>query len=168
MIQLTAKMTSNPVNQCGLIAGALGGENIVLIVLANTLILNRFSSTDMVSSHFGVNAWIALYPFLIIALFEGWGIFAAWLGWARFDNRTGAFLAGFITGILMGILLEVMWIARIISMVSHQFGSYTGFFMGYGGIILTGGTFIVLVIMGGVLSGFGSYIFYMAKHPETT
>ena len=43
MIRLTSKLTTNPINQCGLIAGALGGESIVLLVLVNTLLLKAFS-----------------------------------------------------------------------------------------------------------------------------
>ena len=67
-----------------------------------------------------VLAWNTIYPFLIIAIFEGWGVFAAWLSISQMKTRNDAFLAGFIAGIVIGILLEVMWVAQLISMISHQ------------------------------------------------
>ena len=87
-------------------------------------------------------------------------------GWEnRLKNRTDALLAGFISGILIGILLEIMWIAQIISLIGNNLGQYTGLFTGYGNTLLTVGVLIIFVILGGVLSGFGSYIFYIFKSP---
>jgi hypothetical protein len=163
MIRLTAKLTTNPVNQCGLIAGAIGGESIVLLVLVNVIILKNSAGTDIFGNGVLVNLWNAIYPFLIIALFEVWGIFAAWLGIRGLKNRTDALLTGFIAGVMMGILLEVMWIANILSLIASQWGRYAGGFSGYGGTALLIGVLIVFVVMGAVLSGFGSYIFYESR-----
>ena len=106
MIGLTSKLTTNPINQCGLIAGALGGESIVLLVLVNTLLLKVFSQGGFTLSDRKVLAWNTIYPFLIIVIFEGWGVFAAWLGNSGLKSRTDALLAGFISGIMIGIFLR--------------------------------------------------------------
>ena len=93
MIRLTAKLTTNPINQSGLIAGALGGESIVLLVLVNTLLLKAFAQGDLTLSDPKIIAWNTIYPFLIIVIFEGWGVFAAWLGKPGLKSRTDALLA---------------------------------------------------------------------------
>ena len=165
MIRLTAKITTNPINQSGLIAGALGGESVVLLVLVNTILLKSFAKGDFSINDPMIIAWNTLYPFLIIVIFEGWGVCAAWLGKPGLKNRTDALLAGFISGILIGILLEIMWIAQIISLIGNNLGPYTGLFTGYGNTLLTVGVLIIFVVLGGVLSGFGSYIFYIFKSP---
>ena len=72
-------------------------------------------------------------------------------------------LIGFISGIMIGILLEVMWVAQIISLISHQLNQYSHLFMGYGNTLLTIGILIIFVVLGGILSGFGSYIFYVLR-----
>ena len=161
MIRLTSKLTTNPINQCGLIAGALGGESIVLLVLVNTLLLKAFAQGGLALSDPKVLAWNTIYPFLIIVIFEGWGVFAAWLGTSGLKSRTDALLAGFISGIMIGILLEVMWVAQIISLIAHQLDQYSSLFTGSGNTLLTIGILIIFVVLGGILSGFGSYIFYV-------
>jgi len=167
MYRLTSKVTTNPVNQAGLIAGALGGESIVLVVLANTLILRYFTANNLPPDNPTVVAWNAVYPFLIIAIFEGWGVFSAWLGAADMKSTSDAFFAGFIAGILIGVLLEIMWIAQLASMVSHQLSHYISSSLGYGNGLVTIAALVVFAILGGVLSGFGSYIFYIfRKSPE--
>ncbi len=163
MYRLTAKLTTNPINQSGLIAGAIGGESIVLVVLVNTLLLKSFAQNNLPLSDPKVLAWNTIYPFLIIAIFEGWGVFAAWLSISQMKTRNDAFLAGFIAGIVIGILLEVMWVAQLISMISHQLSQYTGFSMGYGNTIVTIAVLMIFVVLGGILSGFGSYIFYLFR-----
>ncbi|WP_292426237.1 hypothetical protein [Methanoregula sp.] len=163
MIRLTAKLTTKPINQCGLVAGALGGESIVLLVLVNTLLLKAFAQENLPISDPKVIVWNTIYPFLIIVIFEGWGVFAAWLGTSELKNRTDALLTGFISGIMIGILLEVMWIAQIFSMIAHQLNQYSSLSAGYGNTLLTIGILIIFAILGGILSGFGSYIFYLFK-----
>ena len=126
MFRLTAKVTTNPINQSGIIAGAIGGESIVLVVLVNTLLLRAFAQGNLPSTDPEIIAWNAIYPFLIIAIFEGWGVFAAWLCIASIKTRNEAFIGGFIPGIVIGILLEVMWVAQLTSLVSHQVIPYSG------------------------------------------
>jgi len=163
MYRLTSKLTTNPINQSGLIAGAIGGESIVLVVLVNTLILRAFAQGNLPPSDPKIILWNAVYPFLIIAIFEGWGVFAAWLCVSALKNRNEAFLAGFIAGIVIGILLEVMWVAQLISLVSHQLIPYSGVITGYGNVLVTITAMIVFVLLGGILAGFGSYIFYLFR-----
>ena len=163
MYQLTSKLTTNPINQSGLIAGAIGGESIVLVVLANTLILRAFAEGNLPPTDMKVMAWNAAYPFLIIAIFEGWGVFAAWLAFSSMRNRNEAFLAGFISGVVIGILLEVMWVAQLASLITHQLLQYSGVITGYGNVAVTISALIIFVLLGGILSGFGSYIFFLFK-----
>jgi len=161
MYRLTSKITTNPINQSGLIAGAIGGETIVLLVLVNTLILRAFEQRNLLPTHMDVIAWNAAYPVLIIAIFEGWGVFAAWLAFPSICNRNESFLAGFISGVMIGILLEIMWVAQLISLISHQILPYSGVIAGYGNVLVTVTALILFVLLGGILSGFGSYIFYL-------
>jgi hypothetical protein len=163
MYRLTSKLTTNPINQSGLIAGAIGGESIVLVVLVNTLLLRAFAQGNLPPTDMKVIAWNATYPFLIIAIFEGWGVFAAWLATSSMKTRNEAFIAGFISGIVIGILLEVMWVAQLFSLIAHQIIPYTGGMAGYGNVFVTIAALILFVILGGILSGFGSYIFYLFK-----
>ncbi len=163
MYRFTSKITTNPINQSGLIAGAIGGESVVLVVLVNTLIIRAFTQENLLPGDPKVIAWNTIYPFLIIAIFEGWGVFAAWLGRAELRSDNDAFIAGFIAGIVIGILLEVMWVAQLVSLIAHQFGSFAGVFTGFGNILVTSGVLVIFVILGGILSGFGSYIFYLFK-----
>jgi hypothetical protein len=163
MYRFTSKITTNPINQSGLIAGAIGGESIVLVVLVNTLIIRAFTQENLLPGDPKVIAWNTIYPFLIIAIFEGWGVFAAWLGRTELRSDNDAFIAGFIAGIVIGILLEVMWVAQLISLIAHQFGSYSGVFAGYGNIIVIPMILVIFVVLGGILSGFGAYIFYLFR-----
>jgi hypothetical protein len=163
MYRFTSKITTNPINQSGLIAGAIGGESIVLVVLINTLIIRAFTQGNLLPGDPMVIAWTTIYPFLIIVIFEGWGVVAAWLCKSEMKNKNDAFLAGFISGIVIEILLEVMWVAQLISLISHQFSSNSSVFTGYGNIIITIAVLIIFVILGGILSGFGSYIYYIFK-----
>jgi len=162
MFRLTSKVTTNPINQSGLIAGAMGGESVVLVVLVNTLILRSFAQSNLPASDPKVIAWNTLYPFLIIAIFEGWGVFAGWLSLSKLTGPNDALLAGFITGVMIGILLEVMWIAQLLSMIAHQFGQYAGSSI-FSNDLATIAILILFVVLGGILSGFGSYIFYMLR-----
>jgi|GEM_PF-1611425 len=165
MYRLTSKLTTNPINQSGLIAGAIGGESIVLVVLVNTILLRVFAEGNLPPTDMKVVTWNATYPFLIIAIFEGWGVFAAWLASSSMKTRNEAFIAGFISGIMIGILLEVMWVAQLASLVVHQIIPYTGSIagFGYGNVFVTVAALILFVLLGGILSGFGSYIFYLFK-----
>jgi len=166
MYHLTSKITTNPINQGGLIAGAIGGESVVLVVLVNTLLLTTFSQDSIPLTDPKVIAWNAAYPFLIITIFEGWGVFAAWLSISAMKNRTDAFMAGFIAGIMIGILLEVMWVAQLVSLVSHGISSYIGAVSWLGNSLVTVVVLIMFVIMGGVLSGFGSSVFYIFRSEQ--
>ena len=47
MYRFTSKITTNPINQSGLIAGAIGGESVVLVVLVNTLIIRAFTQENL-------------------------------------------------------------------------------------------------------------------------
>lgn len=67
---------------------------------------------------------------------------------------------------MIGILLEVMWVAQIISLIAHQLDQYSSLFTGYGNTLLTIGILIIFVVLGGILSGFGSYIFYVFNSPS--
>ncbi len=163
MFRLTAKVTTNPINQSGIIAGAIGGESIVLVVLVNTLLLRAFAQGNLPSTDPEIIAWNAIYPFLIIAIFEGWGVFAAWLCIASIKTRNEAFIGGFIAGIVIGILLEVMWVAQLTSLVSHQVIPYSGIAAGYGNTFVIIAALVIFVLLGGILSGFGSYIFYLFR-----
>jgi len=163
MYRLTSKLTTNPINQSGLIAGAIGGESIVLVVLVNTLLIRAFAQGNLPLSDPKIIAWNAVYPFLIISIFEGWGVFAAWLCVSALKNRNEAFLSGFIAGIVIGILLEVMWVAQLISLVSHQLTPYSGIATGYGNTLVTIAVLVIFVLLGGILSGFGSYVFYLFR-----
>ena len=165
MYRLTSKLTTNPINQSGLIAGAIGGESIVLVVLVNTILLRIFTQGNLPPTDMKVIAWNATYPFLIIAIFEGWGVFAAWLAFSSMKSRNEAFIAGFISGIMIGILLEVMWVAQLASLIAHQIIPYTGSMAeyGYGNVFVTVAALILFVLLGGILSGFGSYVFYLFK-----
>ena len=168
MIRLTAKLTTNPVNQCGLVAGAIGGESIVLLVLVNAIILKNSAVGSLYGESVFLNLWNLIYPFLIIAIFEGWGVFAAWMGKGGLKNRIDALFTGIIAGMMMGILLEVMWLADILNMLSHELGQYYGAFFGYGNTALIIGSLVIFAVMGAVLSGFGAYIFYEAGEPQQT
>ena len=154
---------ANPVVSGGLIAGALGGETMVLLVLVNTILLKNFAARHLLQNDPMVATWIMAYPLLVIAIFEIWGVFAAWLAHTGLSARNDAFMTGFIAGIMIGIILEIMWIANILSLVAREWGHRSDFFLGYGNTLLIVGVLILFAVMGGILSGFGSYIFYVSK-----
>ena len=70
-----------------------------------------------------------------------------------------AFIPGIITGITMGIIFEIMWIANILSLAAHASAGLPGYFTGQENSLVVIALLILLVMMGGVLSSFGSYIF---------
>ena len=166
MYRLTSKITTNPINQSGLIAGAIGGESVVLAVLVNTLMVRAFAQGTLPPTSPEITAWTIVYPFLIIVTFEGWGVFAAWLSISAMKNVNDAFISGFIAGIVIGILLEVMWVAQLVSLVAHQLSSYAGAIPAYSNTFFIILVLVVFVLLGGVLSGFGSYVFYLFKSAQ--
>lgn len=164
MIRLTAKITANPVNQCGLIAGAIGGESVILLVLFNAILLRTFVMENLSSSSIFFVIWNIIYPVLIICIFEGWGAFALWMGNDVIHSMTDALITGFISGVLIGVLLEIMWIAQVIRIVSLQWGQFSPLFSGYGNVIFTSGALVILVLFGGILSAFGAYLCFISLH----
>jgi hypothetical protein len=150
----------------GLIAGAIGGEAVVLLVLVNTIIIRDFTPVNMTEGTPAIlSLWGIFYPLLIIVVFEAGGMLSAQLAKKEIRTRAESLLVGFITGIMISIFLEIMWIANILSLAAHTLSSSPGSFMGYGSILLTICLMIVLVLMGGVLSSFGSYIVHEISTP---
>jgi hypothetical protein len=147
-----------PVVRCGLIAGAISGEVIVLLVLVNSIFIRTYSGQGTPGDPLLFTVWNILYPLLIILIFEIGGIFSARICRRHITPGKNALIPGFITGITAGIILEIMWFSRILSLVQSG-NDQAGTAGGFGNIILTVSLLIVLVIMGGVLSAFGSYIY---------
>ena len=144
----------------GLIGGAIGGEVMVLLVLLNTILLRDFANGNFSETHPSmVLAWMIAYPLLVILIFEISGIFSAWLSRKNIPTGKEALLPGVITGITIGIIVEIMWIANIMSLADRAASGGSGFFMGHENSLIVVGLLIILVVMGGILSGFGSYIF---------
>jgi hypothetical protein len=144
----------------GLIGGAIGGEVMVLLVLVNTILLRDFAQGNFPETQPSlVLVWGIIYPLFVILVFEGGGMFSAWL--CRKDAPTGkeALIPGIIAGITIGIILEIMWIANILSLAAHAAEGIPGFGMGHENSPIIIGILIVLVVMGGILSASGSYIF---------
>jgi len=154
----------NAVIRAGLIAGAIGGEAMILLVLANTILLRTFATGRYAQTNPGlVTFWGIVYPLIVILVFEGGGIFSSWLCRFHLQSRRDALLAGSITGITIGIILEIMWMADILSLASRSVRLGPGVFLGNGNTFLIIFLLIILVVMGSVLSAFGSYI-YSAHH----
>jgi len=153
----------NSITRSGLVAGAISGEVIVLLILVNTILIRDFARGNPGQYGSVLGVWEILYPLLIISVFEGGGIFSAWLIRKEVTTGKSSLIAGFITGITIGIIFEIMWIANIISLVSHTVMNGSGYFAGYENIVLTIGLLIILAVMGGVLSAFGSYIYSVRK-----
>jgi Na+-driven multidrug efflux pump len=148
-----------PVVRCGLIAGAISGEVIVLLVLVNTILIRNFSGPQgSAGNTLAFSIWNITYPLLVILIFEIGGIFSARLCRRHITPGKEALISGFITGISTGIILEIMWFSRIVSLVVRTGENPTGT-AGFVGIVMTVGLLLILVIMGGVLSAFGSYIY---------
>ncbi|MCK9579225.1 MAG: hypothetical protein M0Q92_02100 [Methanoregula sp.] len=144
----------------GLIGGAIGGEAMVLLVLVNTILLRSFAQGNLIEMQpWIVMAWGIAYPLLVILVFEAGGIFSSWLCRAHLHSGKEALLPGIIAGITIGIILEIMWIANILSLAAHAAQGTSGFFMGYDNSLMLIFFLIILVVMGSVLSAFGSFIF---------
>jgi len=157
---LTRLLGENPVPRCGLISGAICGEIMVLVVLINIIMIRSYPVNGQASSGIStLMVWNIVYPLIIIIIFEIGGIFASRLCRKRLGEPKNAFLAGFIAGVTTGIILEVMWFSNIVSLVVHT-GSASGVLSsGYGSVLMVVGLLIVLVLMGGILSAFGSYMY---------
>jgi hypothetical protein len=150
----------NLIIRSGLIGGAIGGEAMVLLVLLNTILLRNFADGNFSKTHPSlVLAWMIAYPLLVIMIFEIGGIFSAWLYSKTIHTGKEALMPGIITGITIGIILEIMWIANILSLAARAATVVPGFFMGQENSLVIIGLLIILIVMGGILSGFGSYIF---------
>jgi len=144
----------------GLIGGAIGGEAMVLLVLVNTILLRSFAQTTFNETQTLLAfTWGIIYPLLVILVFEIGGIFSSWLCRNHVQTGKEALLPGIIAGITIGIILEIMWIANILSLAARAAEGVSGLFMGHENSLLVIILLIVLVLMGSVLSAFGSYIF---------
>ncbi len=144
----------------GLIGGAIGGEVMVLLVLVNTIILRNFAQENFSRTQPSlVLVWGIAYPLLVILVFEIGGIFSSWLCRDHVYTQREALIPGIIAGITIGIILEIMWIANILSLAAHAAEGAGSLFMGHGDVFMVVVFLLILVVMGGVLSGFGSYIF---------
>lgn len=151
----------------GLIGGAIGGEAMVLLVLVNTILMRNFAQGSFHDTEPSiVFAWGIAYPLLVILVFEIGGIFSSWLCRDHVHTGKEALLPGIIAGIMIGIILEIMWIANILSLAAHAAEGAPGIFMGHGNSLMVIVFLIVLVLMGSVLSGFGSYIFSLRSIKE--
>ena len=157
---LTRLLGPNPICRCGLIAGAICGEIMVLLVLINIILIRSYPESGPAASGISVlMAWNIIYPLLVIIIFEIGGIFASRLCRKRIAEPRDAFLTGFIAGVTTGIILEIMWFSNIVSLVVHTGSSGGVLSSGYGSMLSVIGLLIVLVLMGGVLSAFGSFIY---------
>ncbi len=144
----------------GLIGGAIGGEAMVLLVLVNTLLLRDFTNGNFSETHLSlVLIWGIAYPLLVILVFEIGGILSSWLCRNHVHTQREALLPGIIAGITIGIILEIMWIANILSLAANAAEGAYGIFMGHENVLMVVVFLVILVVMGGILSGFGSYIF---------
>jgi hypothetical protein len=150
----------NTVIRAGLIAGAIGGETMILLVLVNTILLRSFASGNYLQTNPGLVAfWGIAYPLIVILVFEGGGIFSSWLCRADLRARRDALITGTIAGITIGIILEIMWMANILSLASRPVKFGSGIVAGNGNPLAVIFLLIILVVMGSILSAFGSYIY---------
>jgi hypothetical protein len=157
----------NALIRAGLIAGAIGGEVMILLVLVNSILLRSFASDQYLNTHpLLVTFWGVAYPLIVILVFEGGGIFSSWLCRSDLRSRKEALMTGAITGITIGIILEIMWMANILSLASRSLHFGSDMMLGYGSSAAVAFLLIVLVVMGSILSAFGSYI-YSAHHFRT-
>lgn len=154
----------NTLIRAGLIAGAIGGEAMILVVLVNTILLRTFASGQYLQTNPGIVAfWGIAYPLIVILVFEGGGIFSSWLCRADLRTRRDALITGTIAGIMISIILEIMWVANILSLASRSVRFGSAVLMGYGSSVIVILLLLVLVAMGSVLSAFGAYI-YSSHH----
>jgi hypothetical protein len=150
----------NPLIRSGLVGGAIGGEAMVLLVLVNTILLRNFAQGNVSQTEPAlVLAWGIVYPLLVILVFEAGGIFSSWLCRTHVHTGRDALLPGIIAGVTIGIILEIMWIANIVSLATHTAAGLPGRFMGQEDALIVVLLILVLIVMGGILSAFGSYIF---------
>jgi len=153
-------MSINPIIRAGLIAGAIGGEAMILLVLVNSILLRSFATNQgPVASPALVAFWGVAYPLIVILVFEGSGIFSSWLCRADLRSRKEALIAGAIAGVNIGIILEIMWMANILSLASRSLPFGSDAVMGYGSSVAVIFLLVILVVMGSILAAFGSYIF---------
>jgi hypothetical protein len=152
-------MTMNLLIRSGLIGGAIGGEAMVLLVLVNTILLRNFAQENSLTPSSFALAWGIAYPLLVILVFEIGGIFSSWLCRDHVSTMREALMPGIIAGITIGIILEIMWIANILSLAARAAEGTHGLFIGQGNALIVVTFLIILVVMGGILSAFGSYIF---------
>jgi hypothetical protein len=152
----------NSLLRYGLISGAICGEAMVLLVLINTIILRQFAdgSTGLTGS-FGPYIWGIVYPLLVILIFEAGGIFSSWLCRGEKQTPAESLIPGFVTGVMVSIILEIMWISNILSLASHALINGSDYILGYGSSLVTIAILLILILMGGILSAFGSYVFTM-------
>jgi hypothetical protein len=132
---------------------------MVLLVLVNTILLRQFAAGGM--SQTGSYVWGITYPLLVILIFEAGGIFSSWLCRGEKQTPAESLIPGFVTGVMVSIILETMWISNLISLASHALKNGSDYVMGYGDSFVTIAILLVLILMGGILSAFGSYIFTM-------
>jgi len=152
----------NSLLRCGLISGAICGEAMVLLVLVNTILIRQFAAGNIsISGSAGPYLWGIVYPLLVILIFEAGGIFSSWLCRGENMSPRESLIPGLITGIMVSIILETMWISNLLSLASHTLKTGSDSVMGYGDSFVTIGILLVLILMGGILSAFGSYIFSM-------
>lgn len=144
----------------GLIGGAIGGEAMVLLVLVNTILLRHFAEAGIAGTQPIVAlGWGIAYPLLVILIFEAGGIFASWLCRDHVHKGREALLPGIIAGIMIGIILEIMWLANVLSLAARASEGMGGTLFGHESTLMTILLLITLVVMGGILSGFGSFVF---------
>ena len=154
---MTAAM--NDIIKSGLIAGAIGGEAMILLVLVNTILLKSFVTDQNLKMSGLESLWGVAYPLIIILVFEGGGIFSSWLSRGHIRSGRDALITGTITGVTMGIILEIMWLANILSLASRSVLFGSGGPAGTGNSLVVIFLLIALVGMGSILSAFGSYIY---------
>ncbi len=159
-MQVWRKDMMTPVTRCGLIAGAISGEIMVLIVLINIILIRNYSGTGTASAGIPlIVIWNVAYPLLVIIVFEMGGIFAGRLCRRQTEGPKDSFLTGMIAGVTTSIILEVMWFSDIVSLVVHTGYANSALTSGYESVFLVVGLLIVLVFTGGILSAFGAYIY---------
>jgi len=150
----------NSLVRCGLISGAICGEAMVLLVLVNTILIRYFSDAGV--SQTGSSdlfLWGVAYPLLVILIFEAGGLFSSWLCRGEKQTPAESLIPGFVAGVTVAIILEIMWLSDLMSLASHAMKNGSDFIMGYGDSAVTIAILFVLIIMGGILSAFGSYVF---------
>jgi hypothetical protein len=152
----------NSLLRYGLISGAICGEAMVLLVLINTILIRQFEAGGMVQTgSFGPYVWGIAYPLLVILIFEAGGIFSSWLCRGEKQTPAESLIPGLVTGVMMSIILEIMWISNILSLASNALRTSSDYVLGYGDSLVTIAILLVLILMGGILSAFGSYVFSM-------